>query len=356
MKERLLMSLREVGFSALALILGLGIGAILMLAYGYDPVKAYMALFRGSFGSLPQFAETLAFATPLMLSGITFAIGVKAGLFNIGAEGQLYLGAIGAVIFGGFLSLPPGIHTAVAIFGAMAFGALWSVGPALLKIYRGVHEVISTIMFNWMAFWFVMYLAKNVVVDPGRAEKTVTVAETSRLPLLVEGSSLTAAIYVAITFCIAIFLFLSITRLGFELRLYGVNPTAAHYAGVKAHKPVFISFLIGGLAAGLAGGLQIIGRPPTWALYATLGNVSGLGFEGIGVALIGRNNPIGAILASIFYGALQNGGRFMQYEAGVYAEFVRAISGLIIVTLAIPEIITLVKVYLRRKLRKWKVT
>lgn len=355
MKERLLMVLKDIGFSALALVFGLGIGAILMAIYGYDPVKAYIALFRGSFGALPEFAETLAFATPLMLTGITFAIGVKAGLFNIGAEGQMYLGAIGAVVFGGLFSLPPGIHVAVAIIGAMAFGALWSIGPALFKIFRGVHEVISTIMFNWMAFWFVMYLAKNVVVDPSRAEKTVTVAETARLPLLVEGSSLTAAIYVAIAFCVIVFLFLSMTRLGFELRLYGANPTAAHYAGVKAHRIVFVSFLIGGLAAGLAGGLQIIGRPPTWALYATLGNVSGLGFEGIGVALIGRNNPVGAIFASIFYGALQNGGRYMQYEAGVYAEFVRAISGLIVVALAMPEIVTLIRVYLRRKLKRWRV-
>ncbi|HIQ04043.1 MAG TPA: ABC transporter permease [Desulfurococcales archaeon] len=356
MKERVIAGLRDAGFSALALIVGLGVGAGLMLIYGYDPVRAYMALFTGSFGTVEQFAETLAFAVPLMLTGITFAIGVKAGLFNIGAEGQMYMGAIGAVIFGGLLKLPPGVHTVVAMFGAMLFGLLWSIGPALLKVYRGVHEVISTIMFNWMAYWFVMYLAKYVVVDPNKPERTITVYESARLPVLVRGASLTAAIYVSILFCIVVFLFLTLTRLGFELRLYGANPSAAHYAGVKVWRVVLASFIIGGLAAGLAGGLQIIGRPPTWALYATLGNVAGLGFEGIGVALIGRNNPIGVILASIFYGALQNGGRLMQYEAGVYAEFVRAISGLIIIALAVPEAVTLIRIHLMRKLRRWRVT
>ncbi len=338
--------------SALALLLGLIVGAFLMLAYHYDPILAYKSLFAGAFSSKSDFAETLSFSIPLMLTGMTFAIGLKAGLFNIGAEGQLYMGAIGAVIAGALVHLPPYIHVLFATLVAMLFGLIWSIGPALLKIWRGVHEVISTIMFNWIAFYFVMYLALYHLAQPGRAEKTYSVLETARYGLLIEGSSLTKVIFVAILFNIAVHLYLTLTKSGYELRLYGTNPDAARYAGIDAKKAILTSFLIGGLAAGLAGGTQVLGRPPTWALYGSLGNVAGLGFDGIGVALIGRNHPIGIIIASIFMGALKNGGRYMEYYAGVYSELVEAITGLIIIALAVPEIIEIIKRYrLRRRAR-----
>lgn len=337
--------------SALALVLGLIAGAILMALYGYDPFLAYSALVRGAFGGPAELAETLSFAIPLMLTGITFAIGVKAGLFNIGAEGQVYIGALGAVLAGAYISLPPGLHVAVATIFAMLLGALWSIGPALLKIWRGVHEVISTIMFNWMAFYLTMYFALYHLAEPGRAEKTVSVLETARYAVLMPGASLTTIIFVAVIFCAIIHLFLVLTKAGYELKLLGANPDAAKYAGVNAKRVILTSFIIGGLSAGLAGASQIIGRPPTWALYGTLGNVMGLGFDGIGVALIGRNNPLGVIIAAIFIGALKNGGRYMEYTAGVYSELVGAINGLIIIALAVPEAIVLI----RRVLRRYKI-
>jgi len=334
--------------SGLALIIGLIAGAFLMIIYGYNPILAYTALFRGAFGGMAEFAETLSFAIPLMLTGITFAIGVKAGLFNIGAEGQVYIGALGAVLAGAFLHLPFGVHVAVTTIFAMILGALWSIGPALLKIWRGVHEVISTIMFNWIAFYLTMYFALYHLAEPGRAEKTVSVLETARYSVLMPGASLTSVIFISTAFCIVIYLFLTITKAGYELKLLGANPDAAKYAGVNAKRVILSSFIIGGLAAGLAGATQIIGRPPTWALYGTLGNVMGLGFDGIGVALIGRNNPIGVIVAAIFLGALKNGGRYMEYSAGVYSELVGAINGLIIIALAVPEVMALIRRHLKR--------
>ena len=341
--EKLKRVLEELLPSAVALVIGLLVGGILMYAYGYDALAAYKALFLGSFGSLYDFSETLSFAIPVMLTGITFAIGFRAGLFNIGAEGQLYMGAIGAVIAGALVQLPPLIHVAFATLVAMLFGMAWSIGPALLKVKRGVHEVISTIMFNWIAFYFVMYLAQYHLAEPGRAEKTYSVLETARYSILVEGTSLTSVLFVAIAFNIAVYLFLALTKMGFELRVYGANPDAARYAGISDKKVMLVSFLIGGLAAGLAGGSQILGRPPTWALYGTMGNVMALGFEGIGVALIGRNHPLGIIFASIFIGALKHGGRYMEYQVGVYSELVEAITGLIIIALAVPEIVEIVK-------------
>ncbi|MEB3778695.1 MAG: ABC transporter permease [Desulfurococcales archaeon] len=335
--------------SGVALLIGLAVGAVLMAAYGYNPWLAYKAMFSGALGSLYDLMETLSFAVPLMLTGITFAVGLRAGLFNIGAEGQLYMGAIGAVIAGALIHLPPGVHLIVTTLTAMLFGLAWSVVPALLKVTRGVHEVISTIMFNWIAFYFVMYLALYHLAEPGRAEKTYSVLETARYSLLMKGSSLTTVIFVAILFNIVVHLFLSMTKMGYELRLYGSNPDAARFAGVSEKRAIIVSFLIGGLAAGLAGASQIQGRPPTWALYGTLGNVSGLGFDGIGVALIGRNHPLGIILASIFVGALMHGGRYMEYQAGVYSELVEAITGLIIIALAVPEVVDAVRRYMIRR-------
>ncbi len=337
--------LETVAQPLLALAIGLAVSALLMAIYGYDPVLAYKALFTGAYGSTYDLMETLAFAVPIMLTGITFAIGVRAGLFNIGAEGQLYMGAIGAVIAGAFLSLPWPLHVLVATLAGMLFGLLWSVGPALLKVFRGVHEVISTIMFNWIAFYLATYLVLYQLAEPGRAEKTYSVLETARYGVLVEGTSLTSVLFVAIAFNIAVNVFLTQTKMGFELRMYGLNPDAARFAGISEKKVIIVSFLIGGLAAGLAGATQVLGRPPTWALYGTLGNVVRLGFEGIGVALIGRNHPIGIIIASLFVGGLRHGGRYMEIEAGIYSELVDAVTGLIIIALAVPEVFEAIKRY-----------
>ncbi len=345
--------LTEVGQSAIALALGLVAAAILMEVYGYDSLLAFRYLFYGGFGTVPYFLDTLSYAMPLMLTGITFAIGVKAGLFNIGAEGQVYMGAIGAVVAGALLpryvSLPDQIMPFLVVLTSMAFGVLWSVPPALLKIFKGVHEVISTIMFNWIAFYLAMYLALHKpLVDPARSEKTLSLVEAARFSLIGPKTILTTAIYISIFFCVLIFLFLALTKAGFELRIVGANPDAARYAGIKEAKVILMSFLIGGATAGLAGGLAIAGRPPVYALYGTLGNVAGLGFDGIGVALIGRNHPLGIIISAILIGGLSNGSRFMEPYTGVAAELARAINGLIILMLAIPELWRIISRLIRR--------
>lgn len=334
-------------------ILGLGIGAILMIIFGYNPVKAYKALFSGSLFVKGGLAETISFSVPLMLSALTFAISARAGLFNIGAEGQIYMGAIGGVIAGAFLSLPFPLHLVVTSLVAMFFGAMWSFIPALLKFYRGVNEVISTIMFNWISTYLTMYLALNVLYDPYRAERTVTVLPTARYPQLVQYSSLTTAIFASLILCVIFYVILFKTKMGYELRVYGLNPDAARYSGISHKRVVLYSFLLGGLAAGLAGGILVTGRPPTFALYGTLGNVSGYGFDGIGVALIGRNHPIGIVLSAFLIAMLRNGGRYMEFQAGVYSELVRAIIGIIVIVLAIPEIYEMFTRYMRiRKARR----
>jgi len=329
--------------SLVTILIGLAAGGVLMLLFGYPPLRAYQALFVGAFGTLEDVLETLAFATPLLLTALTFAVGVRAGLFNIGAEGQMYLGAVGAIAVAGQLALPPGLHLAAATLAGMVVGGGWALIPALLKVWRGVHEVISTIMCNWIAFHLATYLTINFLTGPGRADATRPALPTARYPVLTEDATLTAAIFVAVGFAVAVYLYLWGTRAGYELRLGGENPEAARYAGVHAGRVVLTSFVIGGLAAGLAGASQVIGRPPAWSLYATLGNVTTLGFDGIGVALVGRNHPIGAILAAFLFGALAHGGRLMEYQVGVLSELVRALNGIIVITLAVPELWAVVR-------------
>jgi len=312
-----------------------------MLAFGYDPIRAYVALFYGAFGSTSGILESLAFATPLMVTAVTFAVGVRAALFNIGAEGQMYLGAIGATIVGGAMFLPAGVHPIAATLFAMGLGALWALPAAVLKIWRGVHEVVSTIMLNWIAFWFVTYLVRTYFGEPGRAERALPALPTARYAVI--GETLTTVILVVVVFCIAVTVILWRTGIGFELRLVGDNPEAARYAGASASKAILVSFLVGGLAAGLAGASQILGRPPSWTLYATLGNLLNLGFNGIGVALIGKNHPIGGVFAAFFYGGLLHGGRFMEYNVGVASELVQAINGIIVIALAMPEVIAIIR-------------
>jgi simple sugar transport system permease protein len=318
-------------------LIGLVIGALIMLAFGYNPIAAYISLFSGSFGSVYSWAESLANATPLILTAMTFAIAMRGGLFNIGAEGQLYIGALAAVAVS-LIDLPFPLNAVAALGAAIVAGMLWSLPVALLKLTRGVHEVISTIMFNWIAHFFAFYLIANVLTDPKRGEKTISIIESARLARILPGTSLNYGLVIALIAVAAILFLLWRTSAGFEMRASGYNQEATHYAGISLRKQVLRVFLIGGAIAGLAGAVQVMGRPPTYAVMSGLPQLMNLGFDGIGVAMIGRNHPVGIVFAAIFFGGLMVGGRIMQFSPGVPLELVRVVEGVIIITLAIPEL------------------
>jgi simple sugar transport system permease protein len=333
-------------------LIGIAIGAVIMLVYGYDPIAAYSSLFRGSFGSIYSWAESLANATPLILTALTFAVAMRGGLFNIGAEGQLYIGALAAVAVS-LIHLPYPLHVVVALLAAMLAGMIWSLPVAFLKLGRGVHEVISTIMFNWIAHFFAFYLIANVLTDPKRGEKTISIVETSRLARILPDTSLNYGLLVAVVAAVVVLFLLWRTTGGFELRVSGFNPEAARYAGISRRRQILTAFLIGGATAGLAGAVQVMGRPPTYALMSGLPQFVNLGFDGIGVAMIGRNHPIGIVFAAIFFGGLLVGGRIMQFSPGVPLEMVRVVEGVIILALAVPELKrVLTRIGLRLKRRR----
>jgi ABC-type uncharacterized transport system permease subunit len=330
--------------SLLAAVVGLLVGAILMYLYGFDPWKAYVGLVKGAFGGSYEIASSLARATPLILTALTFSICLRSGMFNIGAEGQMYMGGIASVLVAYFV-LPSGLHQIAGLIFAAFAGAVWSLVPAFLKLTRGVHEVISTIMFNWIARWLALYLAIFVVVDPLRPEKTLSIPMTARFPVLVRGTDLSYAIFVSIAFALVIYFLLWHTAIGYEVRAAGLNPTAARYGGIRNKRTMFLSFVLGGIAAGLAGATIVMGLPPTYAIYGGGGlpQLMNLGFDGMAVAMVGRNHPIGILVAALFFGGLNAGGRVMQFYGSnpVPLEMVRVVMGAIVLVMSIPELIRL---------------
>jgi len=348
--RRTLTGLNPAVESILAGLLGLIVGAILMYIWGYNPWKAYWALFRGAYGDSYGVASSIARGVPLVLTALTFSICVRAGMFNIGAEGQLYMGAIAAVTVGYFY-LPPGLHLIVGLIFAMLAGAAWSLIPALLKLMRGVHEVISTIMFNWIAHFLAFYLVANILVDPLRGQRTIAVPPNARFPILIRGTDLSYSVFAAVAFALVVYFLLWHTAVGYEVRAAGLNPTAAKYGGIKSKRTMLLSFILGGLGAGLAGATIVMGNPPTYAVISGLPQIANTGFDGMAVAMVGRNHPIGILIAAVFFGGLTAGGRTMQITAGVPLEMVRVVEGVIVLAMAIPELARIFRV-LSRSLQK----
>ena len=316
-----------------ALALAFVIGAVLMWASGYDPASSYYSMLVTPLSDRVYLLSALAFSAPIVLTGLTFALGLKAGLFNIGAEGQVYMGALGAVIAAYFARSLAALPLAFAI--GLALAVLWSAVPAVLKMWRGVNEVVSTIMMNWVAYWTVIMAVSTVFANPLQPEESVKTPEAARLTPLIPGTDFTVAVPVAYIVASLMYIFLKYSVWGYRISVSGLNPTAARSYGIKPERAVLAAFALGALTAGLAGVLQVVARPPSYSLMRNLANVYGIGFDGITAAMLGRGHPLGVVLASIFLGVMQEGARHMQIEAGTPFEFVRVVQGLIILLLAV---------------------
>lgn len=329
--------------SVFAIVIGLAIGALLLVVWGYDPLDGFGQLFSSAFFTNIGLSSTLSYATTLMLVGITFGLGVRAGLFNIGAEGQLMVGAMTAVAVSTF-SLPPLLCLVAGVVFSMLAGALWAFPVAILKVKKGVHEVVSTIMLNWIAFYLCLYLVLGPLTKPG-THTSVQIPVDSRFPLLF--GTLSSAILIAILFAVVVYFIIWYTKLGCKIRAVGFDQESAHYMGINPGRAMTIGFLMGGLASGLAGGAVVMGIPPDYAVFTELSNITGYGFAGIAVALIGRNHPLGIIFSSVFFGGLWSGKRAMQIYSGIPLEIVDIVIGVIVISVALPELLDII----RRKIK-----
>jgi len=325
--------------SVLAAIIGLFIGALVMWLWGYDPIVAYKAMLLGAFGSEWGLADAGAIAAPLVLTALSFSICLRAGMFNIGAEGQLLMAGL-ATVCAGFFVLPPILHHAVAILFAMSAGAIWSMGPALLKLTRGVHEVISTIMFNWIANFLSLFLIGAFLINDFSADQTIAIPSSAVFSKIMRGTDLTYAIFVAIAFALIVYFVLWHTAIGYEVRAAGLNPSAARYGGIRNKRTLFLAFVLSGVSAGLAATTILMGSSAIHSMYRAHGQLLHVGFDGMAVAMVGRNHPIGILFSAMFFGGLSAGGRLMQLSPNpVPVQMVRLVMGVIVFTMAIPELV-----------------
>ncbi len=319
--------------------LALPLGEVLRQSLFYV-VAAYQGLFEGAIGSQRAFLDSLVYSTPYILAGLAVALGFKCGLFNIGGEGQLYMGALCSTVVGFSLKgLPLYIHLPLAVLAGALGGAIWGAIPGFLKAVTGAHEVINTIMMNYIAVKTVDYLVKNVIRDPTASlDRTPFVEPSARYPMLVPGSNLSTGFLVALAATVFVWWFLYKTTWGFEVRTVGLNPSAARYAGMSVAKNFVLAMALAGALAGLGGVSIVLGRPSEYSLKAAFS--TGFGFDSIAVALLAKSHPIGIIPAAFLWGALRNGAGLMQVRApGISIDLVNIVQALVIIFVAADEIV-----------------
>jgi simple sugar transport system permease protein len=317
----------------LAVLVAFVVGGVLILVTGHEPITAYRAMLEGAFSGKRAIAETLIYTAPLLLGGLAFAVAYRASLFNIGIEGQLVVGGLAAGIVGAWdLGLPTALHLPLALLAAAAAGGLWGAIPGALRAWTGAHEVITTIMLNYLAFRLVNYtiqkLGKWLPVD-NQFQATNKALPTARLPIILEGTRLHAGILIGLAAAVLLWYLMFRTAFGFKLRTVGLSRGAADYAGISWRGVFVLAMLLSGVLAGLAGAGEALGLHGRH--YA---NPPGYGFTAIAVGLVGRNHPLAIIPSALLFGALSAGAPAMQAEAAVSKEIVLVLQGLVILAVA----------------------
>jgi simple sugar transport system permease protein len=311
----------------------MALAAILMKLQGSNPITAYKSLFKTAFGSLEGIGVALGKSTPLVLSGLAVAVGLRAGLFNIGAQGQLLSGALAAAWAGVSLhGLPGYIHIPIALIAGAFFGSVVAGISGFLKAYRGVHEVITTIMLNSIVMAIADYLASHQLREPDQfLTRTSEIQPSAKMPVY---AHLPLGFFIAVALALFIWWILGRTTSGFRIETVGRNRHAAWYSGISVKKTVISSMLISGAIAGLGGAVETLGITYRYAPAFNLG----LGFDGITIALLGRVHPLGIIPGAILIGGMRAGAANMQFDSGVAPELVDLLMALILLLVTAPLI------------------
>jgi simple sugar transport system permease protein len=336
-----------------SVILAFLIGAVIFAISGNDPVLAYQAMACGGVGlfcfggETPalQIANTISFLTPLILAGLSVAFAFRAGLFNIGVQGQLILGAILATIVGlRFGNWPAIVLIPAVLLAAIVGGAAWASIAGVLKALTGAHEVVTTIMLNYIAYNLLKFLVVNGPMQaPNSSAISLPVSENAQLPTFIPANitffGQPGGVYhadwgllIALAGAVLFFFIMRRMALGYEIRAVGQSQRAARYAGVSVRRTIIVTMIISGAFAGLTGGLMISGGSLHY-LYSDLVNDS-TGFDGIAVALLGLNSAIGVVLSAILFGALHAGGSVMQSDAQISSRIVQILQAVILFSLA----------------------
>ena len=330
---------KEVGYTLLAVVLGFVAGAVVIWVAGYSVTDVYTYLYKGVFGSEFAIGTWLAHSTPIIFTALSFIVAFRCGLFNIGAEGQLYVGAFAAAWVGFTLVwLPPVVHVIVAIAIGAGAGALWGFIPGWLRAKRGCNEFVSSMMLSYVAIyitgWFVC--PTGPFRNPrGWANMSPSIAATATLPRILPPSQLSVTFIIAVVAAIVIYYILWNTPFGYEVRAVGVNPEAARYGGIKVKKIMILAFVMSGILAGIGGAGEILG---THRVFID-GFSPGYGWDGIAVALIAHGHPIFAIFAGLLVGGLRAGALLVEQHGAAPADIGTLIEGFVILFVIAPILI-----------------
>lgn len=308
----------------LSILLALLIGGFIIWISGSNPFEAYAALFNGAVGSPEAIGRTLEKATPLIFSGLAVAFAFKAGLFNIGGQGQLLIGAIVAAYIGFAIEgLPFIVHMPLALLGGSLAGAAYAAIAGALKAYTGAHEVITTIMLNYVAINITDFLANGPWKDEGIVARTPKILESAAIP---KWGPFPSGFLLAVIVAVLTWYLLYRTTWGYAIRTTGLNPNAALYAGINVARVIVLTMAVSGFLAGMGGAVETLGIVGRYQPGFNLG----LGFDGITIALLAKTSPLGVVPAALLIGAMQAGGPQMQFDAGVRFQIIDIIQGLIL--------------------------
>lgn len=341
--------------SIIAIVVGLIFAAILMAAIGNNPIQGYSFLFKGGLMSVERFSNTIATAVPLILTGLSVGFAFKTGLFNIGAPGQMLVGGIASTTVALKMadSLPRPILLVVIILIGFLAGGIWAGIVGFLKAKFNVNEVVGAIMLNWVAYWGVFYIIPEYLKADGMETQSRQISEAASLRAswltnLLDGSFLNYGIIIAAIAVFVIWFIISKTTLGYELKAVGFNKDAAEFAGISVNRNIIISMMISGSLSGLAGVVQYLGN----GNCMQTGLMPQQGYDGIAVALLGNNSPIGILFAAIFFGFLYAGKGFMTTMAGIPPEIADTIIAIIIYCAATSMIIDKIIIKVKKKKRE----
>ncbi len=328
----------------LAVLTSVILGGIIIASVGGNPLAAYGGLLQGAFGSAKALSETAVWATPYIFAGLAVALAFKGGLFNIGAEGQLAFGAVFSALVGyalpGFLGfdLPAILHIPLTVGAGVLAGTLWAAIPGALKAYTGGHEVINTIMMNYIALNITSFLLNGPMKDKSPSNviaRTPAIAESAQIPVLFEGFRVHWGFVLALLAAFLIWWLLWKTNVGFEIRTVGASPDAAKYAGINVKHTIILTMALSGLLAGMAGAIEV-----TALNYRhELGFSVGYGFDAIAIALLGKTHPLGVVLASLLFAGMRNGATRMQFLTQIPVDVISVIQALILLFVAADAII-----------------
>ena len=328
-------------YTLISIVIGFIVGAILLSIAKINPLDAYKQLFNGVFGKPKFMVWCLIYAAPLIFTGLSVAFSFKTGVFNIGGEGQFVVGSLTACVLGILIKAPAIIHVPLCFIGAALAGVIWGAIVGVLKIKKGVNEVLSYIMFNWIAFYLSNFVVNlGIIHKDGGGEATKDIAATARIlapKSIIAATGASAANYgfiLAIIFAVIVWFIINRTTLGFKLRAVGFSNTAAQYAGIDTGKSFLTAMAFSGALAGIGGAVQLMGMSGRISQFS---GQEGYGFQGITVALIASSNPIACIFAGIFYGAMKYGGGKLSL-VNAPAEVVDIIMGIIILFIAISSL------------------